>query len=164
MSGLLNRDPGMRDVALGTPEGFLAFGLGTGLFRFAPGTMGTALAVPVAILLKALPPLLFWLLLAAAFAVGVHICGATARKLGDQDPGGIVWDEMVAFWLTVAFIPMEWAWWLAAFVLFRAFDILKPWPIRALERRIKGGLGIMIDDLLAALYAMAVLALARQIL
>jgi phosphatidylglycerophosphatase A len=84
--------------------------------------------------------------------------------LGRHDPGNIVWDEMVGFWLTVALVPVTWSWWLAAFVAFRFFDILKPWPIRQLDRHIKGGLGIMLDDIVAALYALLLLALLQRLL
>jgi phosphatidylglycerophosphatase A len=164
MIALINQDPRLRKIALATPTGFLAFGFGSGLLRLAPGTMGTVAAIPFAILLKALPVAAFWLLLSAGFLLGIHLCGATAKRLGEQDPGGIVWDEMVAYCLVVAFLPMQWPWWLAAFVLFRFFDILKPWPICALDRKLKGGFGIMLDDLVAALYTMAILALIQWVL
>jgi phosphatidylglycerophosphatase A len=161
---LINTDPAVREVALGTPQGFLAFGLGTGLSRYAPGTFGTLAAVPFAMLLKSLPVPAFWFVLVALFLLGIPLCNDTSRRLGQQDPGGIVWDEMVGFWLCVAFVPTAWTWWLAAFVLFRAFDIIKPWPISALEKRFGGGLGIMLDDIVAAVFAMAVLALAGALL
>jgi phosphatidylglycerophosphatase A len=159
MIELLEQDRKLRRVALGTPQGFLAFGFGSGLSRFAPGTIGTIAAVPFAILLKLLPSVIYWPVLTVLFFLGIYICGITATRLGKHDPGGIVWDEMVAYWLVVAFLPLEWAWWLAAFVLFRLFDILKPWPISQSERFFKGGLGIMVDDIIAAFYAMAILAL-----
>lgn len=159
MKALLEQDSGIRRTALGTPAGFLAFGCGSGLSVFAPGTMGTLFAIPFAILLKQLPAIAFWPVLTALFLVGIYLCGTTARRLGKNDPGGIVWDEMVGYWLTVAFVPIQWHWLLAAFVLFRLFDILKPWPVRQAEKLFSGGLGIMADDILAALYAMAVLAL-----
>ena len=158
MRALLEQDAELRRVALRTPAGLLAFGFGAGLSRFAPGTVGTVAVVPLALLLRQLPPALFWPVLGLLFALGVGVCGAASRALGRHDPGGIVWDEMVAYCLTVALLPLDWAWWLAAFVLFRVFDILKPWPIRWIERQAGGGLGIMLDDVLAALYAMAVLA------
>ena len=120
----------IRQAALGTPAGFLAFGFGSGLSGFAPGTMGTLVAVPFGLLLKQLPPVLFWPVLVVLFLIGIYLCGATASRLGKHDPGGIVWDEMVGYWLTIAFIPAQWPWLLAAFILFRLFDILKPWPIR----------------------------------
>ncbi|MDT8321942.1 MAG: phosphatidylglycerophosphatase A [Xanthomonadales bacterium] len=164
MASLFDPDPRLRRAALGSPAGFLAFGFGAGLLRHAPGTVGTLVAVPFAIPLKALPPGVFAAALALLFLLGVYLCDATSKRLGRHDPGGIVWDEMVGYWLTLAFVPVSWAWWLAAFALFRFFDIVKPWPIRSLERRIPGGLGIMLDDVLAAGYAMIVLALLTRIL
>lgn len=158
MIQIFNQDLATRKVALRTPAGFLAFGFGSGLVKFAPGTMGTIAAIPFAILLKTLPVVWFWLFLVAFFLAGIWICETSSRRLGLHDPGGIVWDEMVAYWLTVAFVPVSWPWWLAAFVLFRFFDIVKPWPIRQVEKRFGGGLGIMLDDIFAAAYAMAILA------
>jgi phosphatidylglycerophosphatase A len=159
LSGIFNSDPQVRRVALRTPAGFLAFGFGAGLSSFAPGTVGTVAAIPFAILLKYLPPAGFWVMLAVTFMAGVWLCDVASKRLGQHDPGGIVWDEMVAYWLTVAFLPVTWTWWLAAFVLFRFFDILKPWPIKLVEKRFGGGLGIMLDDIVAAAYAMVILAL-----
>ena len=164
MKPLFETDTETRRVALRTPAGLFAFGFGSGLARFAPGTMGTLMAVPFALLLKQLPDLVYGVALAALFLAGVWVCGAASRALGRDDPGGIVWDEMVGYWLTVALLPPAWGWWLAAFVLFRCFDILKPWPIRQVERRFAGGLGIMLDDIFAALYAMLVLGLAQHFL
>lgn len=149
--------PSARKLVFSDPLAFFAFGFGSGLSPVAPGTMGTVAAVPVAILLKMLPLAVFWPILAVAFLAGIGLCDRTSKRLGQHDPGGIVWDEMVAYWLTVAFVPLHWAWLLAAFVLFRVFDIFKPWPIGWVERRYGGGLGIMLDDIVAALYAMAIL-------
>ena len=164
MIHFFDQDKAVRRVALGTTAGFVAFGFGSGLSRYAPGTVGTVAAIPFAILLKSLPTVWFWLLLVGLFLVGIHLCDVSSRRLGQHDPGGIVWDEMVAYWLTVAFLPLSWPWWLAAFVLFRFFDILKPWPIRQLEKQFSGGLGIMLDDIAAAAYSMAILAvLARYV-
>ncbi len=143
-----------RRIALATPTGFLAFGLGSGLSPVAPGTAGTIAAIPLAAVLLQLP---FWWALGAivlAFVVGVWLCGVTGRALGVHDHGGIVWDEFVGLWLVLLFVPFEWTWWLASFVLFRLFDILKPWPIRWLDRRVHGGFGVMADDALAAVYAL----------
>ena len=158
MKRFLEHDPAVRRVALGTGAGFVAFGFGSGLSRYAPGTVGTVAAIPFAFLLKSLPMVWFWLLLGSFFLAGIHLCDISSRRLGQHDPGGIVWDEMVAYCLTVAFLPLSWPWWLAAFVLFRFFDIVKPWPIRQLEKRFSGGLGIMLDDIAAAAYSMAILA------
>lgn len=162
MIKLIEQDPKVRKVALGTPAGLLAFGFGSGLSRYAPGTAGTVAAIPFAFLLKSLPPVWFWLLLAGGFLAGIYLCDISAKRLGQHDPGGIVWDEMVAYWLTVAFLPLSWPWWLAAFALFRFFDILKPWPIRQVEKRFSGGLGIMLDDIVAAAYAMVILAVSAR--
>ena len=164
MKSLISGDPQLRRVALRTPIGFLALGMGSGLSRYAPGTAGTLVAVPFGLLLKQLPPSLFWIALVGLFLVGIPICGMAARMIGRDDPGSIVWDEMVGFWLTVAVLPVTWAWWLAAFVVFRFFDILKPWPIRVLEKHVAGGLGIMLDDVLAGAYAMLILVLAQRVL
>lgn len=158
------QDATLRRVALRTPTGLLALGFGAGLSRYAPGTVGTLVAVPFALLLKQLPPLGFWCVLAALALAGIPLCGRASRMLGRHDPGNIVWDEMVGFWLTVALLPVTWSWWLAAFVLFRFFDILKPWPIRQLDGLIKGGLGIMLDDIVAALYAMLLLGILQRLL
>jgi len=161
---LIEQDPELRRVALRTPAGFFAFGFGSGLSHYAPGTAGTVAAIPFALLLKQLPVPVFWIVLAALFFIGVQLCGAASRLLGRHDPGNIVWDEMVGFWLTVALLPVTWAWWLAGFIAFRLFDILKPWPIRWLDRRVSGGLGIMVDDVVAALYAMLLLAILQRLL
>lgn len=153
-----------RQVAFGSLSGFLAYGFGSGLAPRAPGTMGTLAAVPLAVALKLLPALVFWPLLAMLFVAGVRICDVASRRAGEHDPGGIVWDEMVAYWLVAAFVPLSWTWLLAAFVLFRLFDILKPWPIGWVEKRFDGGLGIMLDDIVAALYAILILQAAGMLL
>lgn len=145
-----------RATAFGSVGGFLAFGFGSGLLTRAPGTMGTLAAVPVAVILE-LTGINGLLFLAVAFFVGVWICNDVTQRLGVEDYGGIVWDEMVAYWMVVAFLPFHWGWYLGAFVIFRAFDILKPWPISLLEERVEGGLGIMLDDVLAAIYTLLIL-------
>lgn len=153
-----------RRLAFGTLSGFVAFGMGAGLVPVAPGTVGSAVAIPLAAVLLQLPPPLFWLAWVVALVSGVYCCGITSRRLGASDPGGIVWDEMVAMWLLLGCLPMAWPWWLAAFTLFRLFDILKPWPIRTLERLFAGGTGIMLDDIAAAGMALALLLAARWLL
>lgn len=138
-------------------DGFLAFGFGAGLLPRAPGTMGTLVAVPLVFLLRLLEGPTYWFVLTLLFLLGVWICGRVGRRLGVDDYGGIVWDEMVGFWLVLSFFPLNWITVLAGFVLFRLFDILKPWPISHIEAQFSGGLGVMIDDLLAAVYAMVLL-------
>ena len=145
------------------PAHFIALGFGAGLAPFAPGTAGTLLAFPLWWLLGPYyPPLVLLAILAFLFAVGVWACDLTGRHLGVADHGAMCWDEVVAFLLVLAIAPQDWRWQAAAFVLFRAFDVVKPPPIRQLERRMKGGFGVMFDDLLAAGYTLLVLALARR--
>ena len=158
-----NRDRGLAQIALKTPSGLLAFGFGSGLSPYAPGTAGTIAAIPFAIALKHLDGFWFWLMLVTTFVLGVWVCGRVSEKMGVHDHGGIVWDEMVGYWLAVAFVPAQWEWLLAAFIAFRFFDILKPWPIKQLDKNVSGGFGIMIDDVLAAMYTMALLRLAQLI-
>lgn len=153
-----------RKVAFGSLPSWLAFGFGSGLSPVAPGTAGTLVAVPFVFALRELGDVGFWISLVVLFLLGVWFCDHASKKLGVHDHGGIVWDEMVGYWLTAAFIPLQWQWLLAAFVLFRVFDILKPWPIRALDEKVSGGWGIMIDDIVAALFAMLLLALASRLL
>jgi phosphatidylglycerophosphatase A len=151
--------------AFAHPAHALAFGFGAGLAPVAPGTAGTLVAWPAAALLvAALPPTAVLGVVAALFVLGVWCCGVTGRHLGVADHPGMVWDEMVAFLLILAVVPGTVLWQGAAFVLFRFFDIAKPPPIRWLERRHHGGFGVMIDDLLAAGYALLVLALAERLL
>jgi phosphatidylglycerophosphatase A len=141
------------------PVHFLAFGFGTGLAPKAPGTFGTLPALALFWLARDLPLVLHLAIGAVAFVIGIYLCGESARRLGVHDYGGIVWDEIVAMYLTLIVAPPTIAGWVAAFVLFRFFDIVKPWPIRDLDHRLGGGLGIMLDDLVAALYASVLLGL-----
>jgi phosphatidylglycerophosphatase A len=149
---------------LGRPAHFIAFGFGAGLAPFAPGTFGTLLALPLFWLFQPhVAPLAFLLLIALLFGLGVWACEMTGRALGVHDHGGMVWDETVAFLLVLFFTPAALLWQAAAFALFRAFDILKPQPIRHFDRTLKSGFGAMFDDLIAALYTLIILAVARMI-
>jgi len=141
------------------PAHLIAFGFGSGLAPKAPGTFGTLLGWPLFWLVAAAAPDLpnRIVLIIAAFLLGVWACGRSGRALGVADHGGMVWDEIVAFALVLLFTPAGWLWTAAAFALFRLFDILKPWPIRLADARLKNGFGVMFDDLLAALYAIAVI-------
>ena len=144
---------------LAHPAHLVAFGFGSGLAPKAPGTAGTLLGLPLYWLIATAAPDLAnrIVLVIAAFLFGVWVCGRAGRALGVADHGGIVWDEIVAFALVLLFTPPGWLWAAAAFALFRLFDILKPWPIRLADRRLKNGFGVMFDDLLAAGYAIAAL-------
>ena len=144
---------------LSNPNHLFAFGFGSGLVKKAPGTFGTLAAIPFFLLLQNLswPLYLSWLLI--TFALGVLWCDRSSKALGVHDHGGIVWDEFVGFWITMFMAPAGWIWILIGFVLFRLFDILKPWPINWLDKKVHGGFGIMIDDVLAGIYALLVLQL-----
>jgi phosphatidylglycerophosphatase A len=140
------------------PVHILAFGFGTGLAPIAPGTVGSLLGVVLAWFTRDMGLIPQIGLAAGLFIAGIWICGESARRLGIHDHGGIVWDEIAGMYVVLIVAPMTlWAW-ILAFGLFRAFDIVKPWPIRDLDHRLGGGLGIMLDDLVAALYAALLLA------
>lgn len=146
-------------TVLGDPVLFLAFGFGTGLAPVAPGTVGSLAGVALAWLLLDFGT---WTQVGVAVllaAAGIWICGEGARRVGVHDHGGIVWDEICGMYITLLAAPATPAGWIAAFIAFRAFDIVKPWPIRDLDHRLRGGLGIMLDDLVAALYAIVFVAL-----
>lgn len=142
-----------------TPSGWLAFGFGSGLAPKAPGTFGTLAAIPIYLLLAELTWPWYVAAWVAAFVLGIYVCQRASEQLGVHDHGGIVWDEFVGFWVTMTWIPNEWHWVLLGFVLFRFFDIVKPFPIKWLDQRVHGGFGIMIDDLIAGIFAWAVLML-----
>jgi len=155
---------GLARTVLTDPVHFLAFGFGTGLAPFAPGTFGSIPGV-----------ILFWLTMefglyvqlavAAALVIsGIWICGESARRIGVHDHGGIVWDEIAGMYITLIVAPLNVTGWILAFALFRVMDIVKPWPIRDLDHRIGGGVGIMLDDLVAALYAALLLGLYRWLM
>jgi phosphatidylglycerophosphatase A len=139
------------------PAHLLALGFGSGLARFMPGTFGTLVAFPFFYGMLLLPSALHLPLIALLFLIGIPICGKTSRALGVEDHGGIVWDEIVAMLLVLEYIPLVWEWWLAAFLLFRLYDMWKPFPIRMCDIRMKGGFGVMFDDLLAAIYTLLTL-------
>lgn len=135
------------------PVHFLAFGFGSGAAPFAPGTFGTLAAVPLYLLLDFLPLSYYLLALIVTFALGIYLCDKTARDIGVHDHGGIVWDEFVGYWVTMLVAPQGWMWIVLGFVLFRFFDIVKPFPIGWLDKQIGGGLGIMVDDVVAGSFA-----------
>jgi phosphatidylglycerophosphatase A len=154
-----------RAFAFSHPAHVLAFGFGAGLVRFAPGTAGTLAAWPVGWLLAgSMPPEAMLALAGVLFLLGIWCCGVTGERMGVADHCAMVCDEMVAFLLMLAILPRELAWQEAGFVAFRVFDIAKPPPIRWLERRLRGGFGVMFDDLVAAGFALLVLALAKRLL
>ncbi len=146
----------MKPLSIGLlrhPVHFLALGFGAGLAPRAPGTAGTLVAVPMVWLLQHFSLITYVSVTLIVTAVGVAICGRSAQLLGVHDHPAIVWDEIAGYLLTMMAAPEGWLWLVLGFLLFRLFDILKPWPIRVVDRQVHGGLGIMLDDLLAGLLA-----------
>ena len=142
----------IRRRVIGDPVNFLAFGLGSGLSPVAPGTAGSVVGLALAWGTVELPIAARLLVGFALIVSGIWICGESARRIAVHDHPGIVWDEIAGIYVALLVAPPQmWAWALC-FGLFRLFDIWKPWPIRDLDHRLKGGLGIMLDDLVAALY------------
>lgn len=140
---------------LRNPIHLLAFGLGSGCAPKAPGTFGTLAAIPFWwLFLQDVPLIPYLCVLIAGFAFGVYLCEQTSRDLGVHDHGGIVWDEWIGLWITYLALPAGIEWIVIGFALFRFFDILKPWPIKWLDEKVHGGFGIMIDDVLAGIFAL----------
>ena len=160
--------PGPIEVKAGfdprRPRHWIAFGFGSGLVPWAPGTVGTIAAIPLYLILAQMPLRGYLAALAVVILVGIWACDRTARDLGDKDPGAIVWDEFAGLLVTLAGAPSGWGWIVVGFALFRGFDILKPWPIGWLDRRVIGGLGIMLDDLAAGFAAWACLHLINRLM
>lgn len=136
------------------PTHFLALGFGSGLAPKAPGTLGTIVGLPLFYLIASYALHLQLVIIAVFFVLGIYCCNVAGKALGVSDHGSIVWDEITAMMLVLTITPNLWQWWLIAFVLFRVFDIWKPFPIRQCDVSLKGGFGVMFDDLLAAIYAM----------
>jgi phosphatidylglycerophosphatase A len=160
--------------AFGHPAHIVALGFGSGLAPVAPGTVGTLLAFPIYMLLDALldplalydyrakPAALFGVI-AVLFAIGVWACARTGRDLGIADHSAMNWDEVVAMLLVLLVAPAGWAWWTFAFFAFRFFDVIKPPPIGDVDRGLKGGLGVMLDDIIAAFYTLLVIAVVKRV-
>jgi phosphatidylglycerophosphatase A len=138
---------------------FLAFGFGSGLAPFAPGTFGTLAAVPIYALLVNVGAPLYLAVTAGLFLAGIRICQRCEERLGVKDHSGIVWDEIVGYLIAMSAVPFSWKAVALGFVLFRIFDVLKPWPISRLDRTVHGGLGIMLDDAVAGAFAALCLSL-----
>jgi phosphatidylglycerophosphatase A len=147
----MNKTPTVKEVFT-QPVHMLAFGFGSGLSPVAPGTVGTLVGIPVYLLMSPLGLAAYCVVLAALCMLSVYVAGKSSQLLGVHDHGGIVIDEIVGFLVTMILAPEGWTWILAGFLLFRVFDILKPWPINVLDRRVSGGLGIVLDDLMAGIY------------
>lgn len=139
------------------PRLFLALGFGSGLLPKAPGTFGTLMAVPLYFALDMAPFAVYMTLLLLSALVGIYLCDYAGKYLGVSDHGAIVWDEFVGFWIAMILAPPGWLWVAFGFIAFRFFDIVKPWPIGWVDRKVKGGLGVMLDDVLAGVMALLVM-------
>ena len=164
----MNADTILRPTAgfmLAHPARFIALGFGTGLSPYAPGTVGTLLGFPVYWIASAwlapYGPQGMLVFIAAMFLLGVWACGRTGRDLGIPDHSGMNWDEIVAFQLVLMLTPQAWQWQAFAFFGFRFFDVVKPPPIRQVDAQLKGGLGVMADDILAAFYTLLAMAVCK---
>lgn len=144
---------------LSDPVLLLAFGFGSGLVSKAPGTFGTLTALPFYWLLVQTNLTIYSMVTAIVVVSGVWICGEAAKKLGEHDFAGIVWDEIAGYLITMWLVAFSWQAMVVGFLLFRVFDIVKPWPIKWVDRRVQGGLGIILDDVLAGIFAGVVLLL-----
>lgn len=161
----MSLDADQRRAVMAHPAGWIATGFGSGLSPFAPGTVGSAVALLPWLAMQGWPPTIVLLLIVAGFAVGVWASNVVIARLGIHDPGSIVWDEFIGQWiglLPLLFWPAPWWWLLVGFGLFRLFDITKPWPVSWADRSIDGGLGVMADDALAGIAAGLVLAALLQ--
>jgi phosphatidylglycerophosphatase A len=159
-------DAMQRRAILSHPAGWIACGFGSGLSPLAPGTVGSAVALIPWFALRELAWPWYAMVLVIAFALGVWASNVMIARLRIADPGCIVWDEFVGQWIALApllFFAHDWPWVLAGFALFRLFDVWKPWPVSWADRRIKGGVGVMLDDVVAGLYAAITLVLASPL-
>ncbi len=144
------------------PVMWLATGFGAGLSPVAPGTAGSLVGVLFYMAMAGLPLLLYLALVLVLAVIGVWVCDRAGKALAVTDHPGIVWDEIVGLLITMAATPPSWQGVVSGFALFRLFDILKPWPVARIDRRVKGGLGVMLDDVMAGLYALACLQILRH--
>ncbi|WIG54290.1 MAG: Phosphatidylglycerophosphatase A [Rhodanobacteraceae bacterium] len=153
-------DAAQRKRLMSHPAGWIATALGAGLSPKAPGTAGSLVALlPWWFLLRDLSIGWYVVVLGAGFLLGVWACEVSDRRLGMHDQGALVWDEVIGMWITLFAAPRPWWWMVIGFALFRLFDIWKPWPVRWADRRVHGGLGVMLDDVVAGVYALIVLQL-----
>ncbi|MBT81800.1 MAG: phosphatidylglycerophosphatase A [Alteromonadaceae bacterium] len=140
-------------VSMKNPVHFCALGFGSGLIPLMPGTFGSLAAIPLILLFAPAGNVIFITATILSCIAGVYFCGKTAADMGVHDHGSIVWDEVAGMLLTFLFVPLSISTLIAGFVLFRIFDILKPWPIGPVDKTVHGGLGIMLDDILAGIMA-----------
>ena len=142
------------NFSIANPIHFLALGFGSGLLPKAPGTFGTLAAIPLYLLLSPSSMSIYLAVVIVMSIAGIYICGKAAEDAGVHDHGAIVWDEIVGFLITMFLVPLSWQSVVVGFVLFRIFDIFKPWPISFIDKNVHGGLGIMLDDIIAGFAAL----------
>ncbi|WP_369814365.1 phosphatidylglycerophosphatase A [Erwinia sp. Leaf53] len=152
------KDVAKSRLKMSNPWHLLATGFGSGLSPWMPGTAGSIAAIPFWFLLNRLPGDLYSLAILLGICIGVYLCHRTAKDMGVHDHGSIVWDEFIGMWITLIAIPVSsWQWILAGFIIFRVLDIWKPWPIRWFDRNVHGGMGIMVDDIVAGVISAAII-------
>ncbi|MFU9138383.1 phosphatidylglycerophosphatase A [Erwinia tasmaniensis] len=145
-------------LKMSNPWHLLATGFGSGLSPWVPGTVGSVAALPFWYLMSFLPPDIYSLVVMFGICIGVYLCHRTAKDMGVHDHGSIVWDEFIGMWITLMAIPVNsWQWVLAGFIIFRILDMWKPWPIRWFDRNVQGGMGIMVDDIVAGIISAGIL-------
>lgn len=140
-------------VSMKNPVHFLALGFGSGLIPLMPGTFGSLAAIPILLAMSFVDIYVFLAITLASFLIGIYLCGKTANDMRMHDHGSIVWDEIAGMMVVFIAIPITTLNIIIGFLLFRFFDILKPWPIRVFDKKVHGGFGIMIDDIVAGAMA-----------
>jgi len=155
----MHKAPSKVNFKLSDPIQFFALGFGSGLAPKAPGTFGTLAAIPLYLLLTMLTPIAYAIVVILMTFIGFYICGKAAEDVGVHDHPAIVWDEFIGFFITMFMIPVSWQSILLGFILFRFFDIIKPWPISFIDKKVAGGFGIMIDDVVAGFFALIIMQL-----
>lgn len=145
------------------PWHFIAFGFGTGAIPFAPGTFGTLIAIPFYLAMQSLPALNYFVITVLVIAASIWMCNKVSKEIGIDDHQGMCLDEIVGFLVTMFNAPHGWQWILLGFLLFRLFDIWKPWPIRQIDAKMTGGFGMIFDDVLAGIYSYFILQIIARI-
>ncbi len=156
--------PPIPETVWQNPLHFVAFGFGTGTLPFAPGTFGTLIAIPFYLAMEHLSPLMYLLITILVTLVSIWICNKVTNEIGVEDHQGMNLDEIVGFLVTMFYAPHGWHWIVLGFLLFRLFDIWKPWPVRYVDEHMTGGLGIILDDVLAGIYSCLILQLLAFVL
>lgn len=146
------------------PVHFCCFGFGTGYSPYAPGTLGTIAGVLIFLIIQDMGSMFYLTLVLVFFVSGILMSSYTTKALGVDDHPAIVWDEIVGYLITMCYAPDDWWWLIIGFVLFRIFDILKPWPVNLADKHVKGGLGIMLDDVIAGIYSLTIMQIFAYIL